>query len=79
MAKKWPDTEAFVAVCNKMDKGEPFLLEDAMDVFGTEFSITLVYALMEAGDAARAIQSAMNRLKAGEKTDEAPDIPPSLQ
>ena len=44
---------------------------DIGDVFGAEFYEMMLYALMDAGEAARVIQGCVNRLKAGEKVDEA--------
>jgi hypothetical protein len=66
---KYPDKKAFKKVCTSLAAGETLTLEEVGDVFGPPFLIMLVYAMMDAGDAARAIQGAIARLSKGEKAE----------
>lgn len=58
-----PDKKVFKEVCKKMSAGEELTFEMIGDIFGKEFWIPLVYTLMDAGDASRAIANAINRLR----------------
>lgn len=66
-----PNVEAFNDVCTALDAGQELTLEMLGDVFGQPFWIILVYSLLDANDAARAIQGAISRLRKGD--DEFPD------
>ncbi len=66
------DKSAFEVVCAELERGAPLTLEQVGEVFGAEFFMLLVYCLMDAGDAARAIQGAINRLRNGEQAPEEP-------
>ena len=61
----YPDKKAFKDVCTKLET-DLLTLEMVGDVFGKSFWMLLVGALMDANDAARAIQGAIFRLKGGE-------------
>jgi hypothetical protein len=62
----FPSQKAFKQVCEKLAAGEELSLEMIGDVFGKDFYIILIGTLLDANDAARAIQGAVLRLKAGE-------------
>ncbi len=62
----YPSKKAFLKVCERLEEGEELDLEMVGDVFGSAFWIILVGTLLDANDAARAIQGSINRLKAGE-------------
>lgn len=70
MVKAKYDREAFEEVAARLDKGEDLTFEMIGEVFGQEFWMALVMSLMDASDAARAIQNAMARLsgKAAKKS-----------
>ena len=58
--------KAFKELVAKLEAGEAQLtLSDVGEVFGTPFWELLVYAMMDANEAARAIQGAINRLRGG--------------
>ena len=57
------DRRAFEEVCDRLDKGEQLTFEGIGDIFGKTFWIMLVYSLMDAQDAARAIQNAILNVK----------------
>lgn len=57
-----PNAAAFNRVCVEVENGDPLTLEMVEEVFGADFSMMLIYTLMDANDAARAIQGAINRL-----------------
>lgn len=57
---------AFKTVCDQLEAGENLTLEMVGNVFGQDFWMMLVYTLMDANDAARAIQGAIARLSAKE-------------
>ncbi len=54
--------EAFEKVCADLEGGQLLTLEHIGFVFGDDFWIMMVTALMDAQDAARAIQGAISRL-----------------
>ena len=58
----YPDKKAFKDVCTKLETA-PLTLEMVGDVFGKSFWMLLVGALMDASDAARAVQGAIFRLR----------------
>jgi hypothetical protein len=62
----FPSKKAFLKVCERLEEGEELDLEMIGDVFGPAFWMILVGTLLDANDAARAIQNSINRLKAGE-------------
>ena len=68
MPTTYPDKKAFKRVCGLLDgsgnEGCPLLLTFRMigDVFGPDFYELVIYALLDAQDAARAIQLASARL-----------------
>lgn len=53
---------AFREVCTQLEAGQDLTLEMVESVFGADFSMMLIYTLMDANDAARAIQGAIARL-----------------
>ena len=66
-----PNKAAFKRVCDELEAGAEFNFNMVGDVFGTIFWQLLVLSLMDANDAARAIQGAINRLRMQEDpTDE---------
>lgn len=71
-----PNKKAFKDVCTELDNHGlplPLTFEHVGRVFGQEFWVLLVYALMDAQLAARAIQGAIERLRAGESSSEVSD------
>ena len=59
-----PNKEAFQRVYEDLELGNELTLVHIGEVFGTAFWIMLVYALMDAQEAARAVQGAINSLRA---------------
>lgn len=57
-----PDAEAFGEVVKQLEDGEPLSFTMIGEVFGPEFYELLLMTLLDAQDAARAIQGALNRL-----------------
>lgn len=53
---------AFKEVCAELEAGQDLNLAMVERVFGADFSMMLIYTLMDANDAARAIQGAIARL-----------------
>lgn len=70
MKPRYPDKKAFKAICTRNLESEPLTLSDVGNVFGQRFWEMLVYSLLDAGEAARAVQGAINRLKEGERVDD---------
>lgn len=66
-----PNKAAFERVCADLAEGYELTFAHIGDVFGTEFWVMLVYAFMDANEAARAIQGAINRLREGSREREA--------
>jgi hypothetical protein len=64
-----PNKSAFKRVCDELET-KPLTFQQVGAVFGEDFWVLLVYSLMDAGEASRAIQGAINRLKSGEKVDD---------
>ena len=64
--KTWPNEKAFKDVKAELTKGLPITFEMVGRVFGPDFWMLQVYALMDAQDAARAIAGAINRLAKGD-------------
>ena len=58
----WPDDKAYSLVKAEMEAGKPLTLAMIGDVFGPDAWCLIVNCLMDAGDAARAIQGSINRL-----------------
>ena len=65
-----PNKKAFKDVCAKLDEGQQLTLDMVGEVFGQPFWVLVVYSLLDSQEAARAIQGAINRLKAGEASEE---------
>jgi hypothetical protein len=63
--------EEFERVAIELEAGQDLTLEMVGRVFGNDFWVMTVYLLMDAQDAARAIQGAINRLS----REEAPSEP----
>ena len=61
--QEWPNREAFERVCQDLQEGNELTLTHVGEVFGTPFWVMVVSCLMDAGDAARAIQGAIQRLR----------------
>ena len=59
---KYPDKKAFKLISTQLES-TPLTLEMVGDVFGKDFWMLLVGALMDSNDAARAIQGAIYRLR----------------
>lgn len=66
-----PDVEAFNHVCECLEAGSPLNFEMIGDVFGKGFWIMLVYALIDAQDAAVAIHGAIRKLREETLAEEA--------
>lgn len=66
---------AFKEVCASLDAGNDLTLADVEAVFGADFSMMLIYTLMDANDAARAIQGAIARLSTRDVNAECPSDP----
>ena len=64
-----PNKKAFKEVSARVDAGEQLTFEMIGDVFGKEFWMLIVLSLMDANDAARAIQGAINRLRSDERVN----------
>lgn len=62
--------QAFEDVARRLDAGEDFTFTMIGDIFGQEFWVLLVYTLMDANDAARAISGAISNLRAKKDADE---------
>lgn len=63
MATNLPNKKAFKAVCTELEAGKDLTFEMVGSVFGQEFWMLLVMNLIDAQDAARAVQGAINRLR----------------
>lgn len=66
-----PNREEFERVCEELEQGRDLTLPMVERVFGADFSMMLIYTLMDSNDAARAIQGAIARLstqRLGEET-----------
>jgi len=63
------DRQALDMVEADLEAGNELTFSHVGAVFGTRFWILLVASLMDASDAARAIQGAINRLRKGEKVE----------
>ena len=74
-----PNKAAFKRVYDELERGTPFTMNMAMDVFGNQFSEMLILCLLDAQDAARAIQGAVNRLRMGEQAEEEDDTDDDLE
>lgn len=59
--------EALEKVEADLNEGNELTFAHIGSVFGSDFWILLVYAFLDAQDAARAIQGAMNRLAAAQE------------
>lgn len=64
-----PNDEAYAAVKEILATGTPLTYEMIGDIFGQEFWMMIVYSFLDAQDAARAIQGAINRLKGTPKNE----------
>jgi hypothetical protein len=67
------DREALELVEADLEKGQELTLKHVGDVFGTDFWELIVMLLLDAQDAARAIQGAVNRLRGSDDFDEDDD------
>lgn len=65
-----PNKAEFKRVCDELDEGQLLTFSHVGRVFGQDFWELLVMSLMDSNDAARAIQNAINRLRAGEVTED---------
>jgi len=65
-APTYPNQRAFDLVKEELARGGALTFEQIGEVFGPDFWIMVVYSLMDAQDAARAIQGAINRLSVRE-------------
>lgn len=66
----YPNSKAFREVKKKLVEGGALNFRDVGDVFGPDFWELVLYAFLDANDAARAIQLASQRLRGGEVVDE---------
>ena len=62
---KYPDKKAFKKVCADLEAGNTLTMAHVGEVFGTDFWVMIVMALMDSQDAARAIQGAIQKLREG--------------
>ena len=62
--------QAFEDVARRLDAGEDFTFTMIGEIFGQEFWVLLVYTLMDANDAARAISDAISSLRGKKDADE---------
>lgn len=69
-APTYPSQRAFDLVKADLANGNELTLTHVGEVFGPDFWIMIVTALMDSQDAARAIQGAINRLARGEAAAE---------
>jgi hypothetical protein len=68
------DRQAFEQVAEALENGQQLTFEMIGKIFGDEFWMMLVYSFMDAQDAARAIQGAINRLRdSGELAEDTED------
>jgi hypothetical protein len=58
----WPDDNAYELVKAEIEKGKPLTHAMVGDVFGPDYWCLTVQSLLDAGDAARAIQGSIARL-----------------
>ena len=65
---KYPSKTEFTKVCKELTD-QQLTFTQVGRVFGQDFWELLVYALLDSQEAARAIQGAVNRLKAGESAE----------
>ena len=68
-AGTFPNKVTFEKVCADLEAGSALTFADVGDVFGPAFWVMLVYSLLDAQDAARAIEGAIRRLSKTEKAD----------
>jgi hypothetical protein len=61
------DKSAFERVTTDIERGDALTLEMVGDVFGKDFYILIITLLLDAQEAALAIQGSMLRLAKGEK------------
>jgi hypothetical protein len=67
------DREALELVIEDLEKGAELNLKHVGDVFGSDFWELIVMLLLDAQDAARAIQGAINRLRDDAEVDDLED------
>lgn len=65
-----PNRKEFNKLCREIEAGEQLTFEGIGNIFGQDFWMMLVWALMDSGEAARAIQGAIQRLRAGDEVVE---------
>ena len=65
-----PNKKEFKAVYGELETGAELTFEMVGRVFGPSFWVLVVYAFMDANDAARAIQNAIGKLKEEGKAHE---------
>lgn len=78
MATTVPNDDAYAIVKAALANGSPLDYAMIGDIFGQEFWIMLVYTFLDANDAARAIQGAINRLKSGVPDNELEKYAPTV-
>ena len=69
-AAKYPNKAEFKRVCQEVEEGKSLTFTMIGRVFGASFYELLLYALMDAHDAARAIAGAIARLSGRVKGEE---------
>lgn len=67
------DREALELVNEDLERGAELNLKHVGDVFGSDFWELIVMLLLDAQDAARAIQGAINRLRDDAEVDDLED------
>lgn len=65
-----PNRKEFNKLCREIEGGGALTFEGIGNIFGQDFWMMLVWALMDSGEAARAIQGAIQRLRAGDEVVE---------
>lgn len=69
MVQRYPDDKAYKKVKIDLQKGRELTFAHIGAVFGPEFWYMVVESLMDAQEAARAIQGAINRLSTAQPSD----------
>lgn len=71
MAKlNWPDDKAYQLVKAEIENGKPLTHVMVGDVFGPDYWCLIVQSLLDAQDAARAIQGSIARLSGSRNVEE---------
>lgn len=66
----YPNDEAYQSVKADLEGGELLTFAHIGEVFGPDFWYLIVESLMDAQEAARAIQGAISRLSKGEQSED---------